>query len=61
MGEGEGWGEGEGQGKGEAEAGQWQNGLCDCCSSCRNCKLLMKFQIIHIFNIITCLKVTNMI
>lgn len=37
MGEGEGWGEGEGQGKGGAEAGQWENGLFNCCSSCRNC------------------------
>ena len=38
MGKGEGWGEGEGQGNGAAEAGQWENGLCGCCSSCRNCK-----------------------
>ena len=38
MGKGEGWGEGEGEGNGAAEAGQWENGLCGCFSSCRNCK-----------------------
>merc|ERR1712110_1260216 len=37
MGKGEGWGEGEGEGNGAAEAGQWENGLCGCFSSCRNC------------------------
>ena len=39
MGKGEGWGEGEGEGTGQAEAGQWENGLLGCFSSCRNCKL----------------------
>ena len=40
MGKGEGWGEGEGQAKGGAEAGQWENGLFSCFSSCRNCKFI---------------------
>ena len=51
MGKGEGWGEGEGQGSGVAEAGQWENGLFGCFSSCRNCKFCyiksLKWQILY--------------
>ena len=28
---------GKGNGEGEGSGG-WQSGLCDCCSSCENCK-----------------------
>ena len=53
MGKGEGWGEGEGQGNGGAEAGQWKHGLCDCCSSCRNCKsLCIKLLISKVIHLI---------